>query len=92
MYDVTYEDFEKAVESLGLISLTSKEGVRDQYLKLSKKFHPDMEDGDKEKFQEINTAYEILSTYMNNYRFMLDKSEFARQFPFAIKPSNDMWS
>lgn len=92
MQSITFLEFEKAVETLGLISLTSKDGVREQYLKLSKKYHPDMENGDKEMFQEINTAYEILSTYIDNYRFVLDYNEFARQFPFSVKPSNDMWS
>ena len=49
--------------------------IRDSaYRKLAKKYHPDLnkEPGAKEKFQEINDAYEFLSEenikkYKNNY-------------------------
>ena len=48
--------------------------VKLAYRKLAKKYHPDLnkEPGAKEKFQEINDAYEFLSEenikkYKNNY-------------------------
>lgn len=42
----------------------SKEEIKTSYKKLAKKYHPDLNNGDKEaetKFKEINVAYEILS-------------------------------
>ncbi len=81
---INYDDFTFAVETLGLISLTTKEKVKKRYLELSKKHHPDMPQGDVNRFQEINKAYEILNFYMDNFRFTFSKEEFEDQFPFAI--------
>jgi curved DNA-binding protein CbpA len=36
------------------------ETIKQQYRKLSKKYHPDKEGGDKEKFAELASAWEIL--------------------------------
>ena len=49
---------------LGVKDLASKEEVKTAYRKLSKKFHPDVNDGDEffaEKFKEIQEAYEHLT-------------------------------
>jgi len=85
---ITYEDFTFAVETLGLISLTSKAKVKKRYLELSKKHHPDMPEGDVVLFQNINKAYEILSFYMEHFRFTFSKEEFEDQFPFTVSQSN----
>ena len=48
---------------LGVPSNASLENIKNAYRKLSKKFHPDVNNGDKffeEKFKEIQEAYEIL--------------------------------
>ncbi|MEI9943783.1 MAG: J domain-containing protein [Chitinophagaceae bacterium] len=48
---------------LGVKDFASAEEVKTAYRKLSKKFHPDVNDGDKffeERFKEIQNAYEIL--------------------------------
>jgi len=82
--NISYTDFTQAVETLGLISLSSKQKVRKRYLELSKKHHPDMPKGDMVKFQSINKAYEILSFYMDNFRYTFSKDEFEDQFPFGI--------
>jgi len=89
MFKITYDEFEKAVETLRLIRLTSKENVRKNYLSLSKKYHPDMPEGDAEKFKEINKAYEVLTLYMDNFRFALDKEEFKDQYPFSVNSGGD---
>jgi DnaJ-class molecular chaperone len=81
---ITYKEFVFAVETLGLISLTSKDKVKKRYLELSKKYHPDMPQGDTTKFQELNHAYEVLSFYMDNFRYTFSKEEFEDQFPFAV--------
>ena len=51
-------------ETLGLKSTASKQEIEDAYQKLSKKFHPDNNDGDEyfsELFSNIKEAYEVLS-------------------------------
>jgi len=84
MKQICYKEFQHAVETLDLLSLTSQEHVRKKYLKLSRKYHPDMEEGSNEKFQEISEAYEILTEYMKNFRFMFTEEEFKQQNPILV--------
>jgi len=51
-------------EVLGVSRQTGEEEIRSAYRRLARKFHPDLNPGDKqagEKFKEINGAYEVLS-------------------------------
>jgi DnaJ-class molecular chaperone len=84
MHQVSLQEFQDAVESLELLSLTTKEHVRKKYLKLSRKYHPDMEGGSNKKFQEIREAYEILVEYMDNFRFVFTEEEFKQQNPILV--------
>ena len=84
MHQVSLTEFQDAVESLELISLQTKEDVRKKYLKLSRKYHPDMEGGSTQKFQEIRKAYEILVEYMENFRFVFSDEEFKQQNPMLV--------
>lgn len=84
MHQVSLNEFQDAVETLELLSLTSREHVRKKYLKLSKQYHPDMKGGSTEKFQEIRKAYEILVEYMDNFRFVFDETEFKQQNPILV--------
>ena len=84
MHQLSLSEFQDAVESLELLSLTTKEHVRKKYLKLSRKYHPDMEGGSTEKFQEIREAYEILVEYMDNFRFTFTDEEFKQQNPILV--------
>jgi DnaJ-class molecular chaperone len=84
MHQVSLSEFQDAVESLELLSLTSREHVRKKYLKLSRIYHPDMEGGSTEKFQEVREAYEILVEYMDNFRFVFDENEFKQQNPILV--------
>ncbi|ARU48833.1 DnaJ domain-containing protein [Sulfurospirillum diekertiae] len=78
-----YSDFEKALTTLGVVSKTDKKTLHKLYLSLSKEFHPDAPNGDTVKFQAINDAYQLVKTYMENYRFDFDEVEFKKQYPFS---------
>ncbi len=84
MHQVSLLEFQDAVKTLDLISLCTKEDVRKKYLKLSRKYHPDMEGGSTEKFQEIRKAYEVLVEYMENFRFLFSDEEFKQQNPILV--------
>jgi DnaJ-class molecular chaperone len=47
--------------TLGVSKEATPEEIKKAYRKLAVKYHPDKPDGNVEKFQEINNAYEILS-------------------------------
>ncbi|MEN5386814.1 DnaJ domain-containing protein [Aliarcobacter skirrowii] len=78
---MSYEDFIKAVEIFGIISTMSKKDIKKRYLKLSKKYHPDVEGGSNEKFMELKKAYDTLQEYMENYSYSFEIGDFKKQFP-----------
>jgi DnaJ-class molecular chaperone len=56
-----YKDYYK---TLGVARNASQEEIRKAFRKLARKYHPDVNPGDKQaeaKFKEINEAYEVLS-------------------------------
>ena len=48
-------------KTLGIEKTASLDEIKKAYRKLAMKYHPDRDDGDQEKFQQIKHAYEILS-------------------------------
>ncbi len=78
---MNYEEFEKAVDMFGILTRLSRKDLKKKYLKLSKKYHPDMLEGSNEKFIELKKNYEILTAYMDSYCYSFDKDEFKHQFP-----------
>ena len=84
MIKIKYDDFEKAVNILGLIGLENRSEIKSRYLYLSKKYHPDMPEGSNEKFQEISHAYKVIQSYIDNFKFRFTLDEFADQHPFAV--------
>ena len=57
------DQYEKACDTLGINCNADKYEVKLAYRKMAKKYHPDLnkEPGAKEKFQEVNAAYEFLN-------------------------------
>ncbi|WP_457560013.1 DnaJ domain-containing protein [Caminibacter sp.] len=51
-----------------------------KYKKLAKKYHSDL-GGDENKMRDINRAYEILKSYIMNYRFTFSEEEILKQYP-----------
>ena len=59
-------------EVLGVSKTASSEEIRKAYRKLAKKYHPDLNPGDKAaeaKFKEVNEAYEVLSNKDSKARY-----------------------
>lgn len=59
-------------EVLGLSKGASEDEIKKAYRKLAKKYHPDLNPGDKEaesKFKELNEAYEVLSDSNKRARY-----------------------
>ena len=79
-----YQEFEKAVDTLELCAKSTLQDLKRNYKELSRKYHPDMPEGDEKKFREINKAYVIVKEYMNGFRYSLDEEEFKKQFPFFV--------
>ncbi len=88
-FEVSYDEFKEAVELLGLIGLENKEMVRQRYLKLSKELHPDMPNGDTQKFQQLTKSYKLITQYMDQFRFKFSREEFRDQYPFSFNSSKE---
>jgi DnaJ-class molecular chaperone len=64
--------FRDYYEVLGVAKTASQDDIRSAYRKLARKYHPDVNPGDKsaeEKFKEINEAYEVLGDADKRQRY-----------------------
>lgn len=89
---MNYDELQKALETLDIVTRITRSELKDKYLKLSKIHHPDMQGGDAKKFKEINEAYKLLSGYMDSFRFSFDEEEFYAQNPFSKKRKDWFYS
>ncbi|MCK9454085.1 DnaJ domain-containing protein [Sulfurimonas sp.] len=82
---MNYEELQKALEVLDIVTRITQSELKERYLELSRIYHPDMPEGNEKKFKEINEAYKLVDEYMQNYRFSFDEDEFYTQNPFSRK-------
>ncbi|AVR47057.1 hypothetical protein C7S20_18390 [Christiangramia fulva] len=78
-------------ETLGLKATASQEDIEDAYQKLSKKFHPDNNDGDEylsDLFRNIKEAYEILSDE-NKKKEYDNRKHIKKTEPVGEKPKSE---
>ena len=73
---------------LGIKKDSSEKEVKQAYRRLARKYHPDVNPGDKsseDKFKEINEAYEVLSDKENRKKYDRygDRWQYADQFEQA---------
>jgi len=76
------EEINHALDILELPKLITRSDLKKQYRFLSKKYHPDT-GGDAQKQEELNTAYTLLTQYVEEFRYTFDEEEINRQFPGA---------
>lgn len=65
---------EEARKILKLPKKTTRKEIIEQYRKLAKKYHPDLE-GNEELIKKLNFAYELLMKYCDNYIIDLESIE-----------------
>jgi DnaJ-class molecular chaperone len=76
-------------EILGLSQSASKEEIKKKYRKLSLKYHPDRPNGNKEMFQKITQAYEVLSE--SNKKREYDRKQNTPNNKFNMEFFNQMF-
>src|SRR3981189_1691215 len=82
--------FQDYYEVLVLPRTATEEEIRREYRKLARKYHPDVNPGDKsaeDKFKEINEAYEVLSDADKRKRYDELGSNWKAGADFTPPPS-----
>jgi DnaJ-class molecular chaperone len=76
----SFELLNGALATLKLPVLISHKELKQRYKALANTHHPDF-GGDEKKMAEINDAYKLLKSYMDNFKFSFSKEEIYKQFP-----------
>jgi len=82
---------------LGVSRNASEREIKQAYRKLARKYHPDVNPGDKSaeaKFKEINEAYEVLSDKEKRQKYDRygDQWQYADQFAQAQQQQGPFWN
>src|SRR5579862_3042428 len=87
MATTTKQDY---YELLGVARKASQKDIRAAYRKLARKYHPDLNPGDKsaeEKFKQVQEAYDVLSDAKK--RQMYDQFGFDAERRGAVPPPGE---
>jgi hypothetical protein len=84
-------DSKKGLSGLFTIGdITDTDSLRKQYYKLSKKYHPDVEGGSKETFQELNNEYEkLFKKLMNGSTLTEEQKQTEIELDQALRQAAD---
>ena len=79
-----FEMIDKARKILGLGEEVSREEIKNRYIELIKKYHPDKEADNKEyleKSKDINWAYKVITSYCDDYKISFSREEVEKINP-----------
>src|SRR5260370_6600017 len=86
-------DFKDYYKVLGITKEATNDDVKKAFRKLARKYHPDVNPGDKkaeDKFKEINEAYEVLSDAEKRKKYDMLGPNWQEQF--GPQPSRRSYS
>ena len=73
----------RAKETLGIGNAISLKALREKYLILAKRFHPDVAGNEDATLAEITHAYQLLASYLENASISLDDEDVRKNDPHA---------
>ena len=77
-------DYSEALKLFGFTSNFTKEELKKRFLKLSKKYHPDL-NGDEEMMKKVNSAYEVLKSSISQYKTAKEQINYEELMESLIK-------
>jgi curved DNA-binding protein len=87
-------DYKDYYKTLGVKKNASADDIKKAYRKLARKYHPDVNQGDKaaeEKFKDINEAYEVLSDEEKRGKYDRFGSEWQQYSRAGGRPEDFNW-